>query len=84
MSFYKVEVKKMKNSIKYLVIVSFLPILFISVTRDYTEVSSQNTISNSISIEGLDEIELQENINLIKLPKPKPIPIPIPFPTPGK
>jgi hypothetical protein len=74
----------MKNSIKYLVIVSFLPILFISVTRDYTEVSSQNTISNSISIEGLDEIELQENINLIKLPKPKPIPIPIPFPTPGK
>jgi hypothetical protein len=54
------------------------------VTRDYTEVSSQNTISNSISIEGLDEIELQENINLIKLPKPKPIPIPIPFPTPGK
>lgn len=72
----------MKNSVKYLVLVSFLPMLFISITRDYTEVSSQNIISNSISIE--DETELQENTNFIELPKPKPIPIPIPFPIPGE
>ncbi len=83
MSFYKVEVKKMKNSIKYLVLISFLPILFISMARGYAESDLQSIESNSISVEE-NEIELQENVNFIEIPKSKPIPIPIPFPTPGK
>jgi hypothetical protein len=81
MPFYKVEMKKMKNSIKYLVFISLLSILFISMTRGYAESNLQSIESNSISAEE-NEIELQENMNFIELPEPKPIPVPIPIPLP--
>lgn len=75
----------MNNSIKYLLFIAFLPLLFVTITSDITnEAHLQSIESNSVfaknhANEG--ELQIESSVNLVDISKPKPIPIP--FPVPG-
>ncbi len=76
----------MNNSIKYLLFIAFLPILFVTITSDITNVAHLQSIeSNSVFAKNQaneGELQIESSVNLVDISKPKPKPIPIPFPVP--